>query len=410
VYWVLLAAAWSAAVSPATEPVAEIGDAAGGEAIGVVWHDQATVEPAVQQRLVDALVARTGLQRAAVVGDASTLARARVALELPRSRVEVFADWRARLDEASVAYRAGQLPAARVAVSGLLEVLQADPVVPGAATLAWRAHMLGAQLSWAEGDAAGLEQAIAAAVALDPDARPSTRQLPPPVVEAYLRQRDAVVAEAATWPTIAIAGAPGVPFAVEIDGVPGRRPVPPGEHLVVVRRPGVEPVGARVHTSTPWVIPDALPVLPAGLPTDRELAQRICESAELGWLVLARLRDDRLGLQRYACGVGFGPVWYQARDGWAPGIDAVIAGPHDGFGAAPGLHGDAPWPAVPPPSQPRPAVLSDGGSVPYRARLRRVLPWMLIGGAIAGAVTVGVIFGGEPSPSLAIDGNGFLRP
>jgi hypothetical protein len=409
VHWVLLAAAWSVAVSPATEPVVELGDAAGGEAIGVVWHDQATVAPAVQQRLVDELIARAGSRRAAVVADASTLARARVALELPRPRLDVVAGWRSLLDEASTAYRAGQLPAARLAVSGLLEVVQADPVVPGSAALAWRAHVLRAQLSWAEGDTAGLEQAIAAAVALDPEAKPSTRQVPPPVVEAYLRQREAVLAEAASWPSLTLSGPPGVAFAVEIDGVPGRRPVPPGEHLVVVRRPGVAPVGAVVHTSTPWAIPDEAPVLRPGLPLDREAAQRICESAEVGWLVLARLRDDRLGLQRYACGAGFGPAWYEARDGWVPGLDHVIAGPHEGFVAEPVLHGDQPWPAVPPPPRPRPVVSSDGYAIPYRARLLRALPWVLIGGAIAGAVTVGVLFGGDPSPSLAIDGNGFLR-
>ena len=76
----LLAAAWTVAPPPVTEPEARPRDAAGGEAIGVVWHDQATVEPEIQQRLVDELVARGGTRRT-VVGEASTLARARVALE-----------------------------------------------------------------------------------------------------------------------------------------------------------------------------------------------------------------------------------------------------------------------------------------------------------------------------------------
>lgn len=409
-HWVLLAAAWSVAVSPATEPVIELGEAAAGEAIGVVWHDQATVAPAVQQRLVDEVVARGGLPRTAVVDDASALARSRVALELPQARLDVIAGWRSMLDEASSAYRAGQLPAARLAVVGLLEIVQADPVVPGAAALAWRAQVLRAQLSWAEGDAPGLEQAIDAAVALDPEARPSTRQVPPPVVEAYMQRRALVMAEEASWPSLELSVSSTEPFALEIDGVPGRRPVPPGEHFVVVRRPGVAPVGAMVHTSTPWVVPEDAPILGRGLPTDRAMAERICQSAEVGWLVLARVRDDRLGLQRYACGVGFGSAWYEARGGWGPGVDHVVLGPHGGFAAEPVLQADAPWPAVPPRRKLRPALIADDGGMPYRARLRRVLPWMLIGGAIAGAVTAGVLLAREPSPSLAIDGNGFLRP
>lgn len=405
----LLAALLSVAGPPATDPSVAPDDAAGGEAIGVVWHDQATVDPRIQQRLVDALVMRMGSPGPAVVGDASMVARARVALELPLTRVDVAARWGARLDEAIAAYRAGQLPAARTAVTEVLEAVQADPVVPGAAALAWRAHVLAAQLSWAEGDVVGLEQAIAAAVALDPEAKPSTRQVPPPVVEAYLRTRDAVVAAAGSWPALEVSMPSGVPFAVEIDGVPGQRAVPPGEHLVVVRRLGVPPVGAVVHTGTPWSIPDEAPVLQPGLPPNREAAERICESAEVEWLLLARWREDRLGLQRYACGVGFGPVWYEARDGWGPGIDHVTAGPHEGFEASPMLQLSARWPAVPPPSRPRPVVLA-GGSSPVSGRLRRAVPWLLIGGAIAGAVTVGVLFGGDPSPSVAIDGNGFLRP
>ncbi len=408
-HWLLLVAALRVAPSPATGPVVEPGDAAGGEAIGVVWHDQATVDVAIQQRLVDELVQRVGPRRR-VVGDASTLSRARVTLELPRSRVDVAAGWSALLDEAIAAYRAGQLPAARVAVSGVLEAVRADPVVPGAAALAWRAHVLRAQLSWAEGDAVGLEQAIVAAVALDPEAKPSTRQVPPPVVEAYLRQREAVVARAARWPSLPVSGPSEVPFAVEIDGVPGQRPVPPGEHLVVVRRPGRSAVGAVVHTATPWAIPDDAPLLRPGLPPDRDAAERICESAELRWLVLARLRDDRLGLQRYACGEGFGAAWYEARDGWEPGIDLVLA-PRDGAqGSMPVLHLPEPWPAMPPPPRLRPGMLASSSGYDGEGRLRRALPWLLIGGAIAGAVTLGVVFGREPNPSVAIDGNGFLRP
>lgn len=405
----LLAAALGVAGPSATEPAVELGDAAEGEAVGVVWHDQATVAPALQQRLVDALGRRAALPGEAVIPDAVALARARVALTLPRSRVEQHGQWRAMLDEASAAYRTGQLASARALVRELVDAVRADPVVPGAAALAWRSQVLRAQLAWAEGDAVELEQALAAAVALDPEATPSTRQVPPPVVEAYARHQQAVLAETSRWPSVRISGAADVPLAVEIDGVPGQRPVPPGEHLVVVRRPGRPPVGAVVSTEAPWVVPDEPPRVMPGLPRDREAAQRICDETEATWLVLARVRDDRLGLQRFSCGQGFGPAWFEARDGWASGLDHVSAA-IGGVQARPVLHGEEPWPAVPEPPRALPVVLADGPPPSPRARLRRVLPWMLIGGAIAGAVTVGVLFGGEPSPDLAIDGKGFLRP
>lgn len=406
----LLAAALHVAPAPATEPAARSGDAVGGEAVGVVWHDQATVAPAIQQRLREELALRAGTRRT-VVGDASALARARVALELPRARVDVAVGWRSQLDEAIAAYRAGRLPDAHVAVTGVLEAVRTDPVVPGAARLAWRAHVLRAQLSWAEGDTVGLEQAIAAAVALDPEAKPSTREVPPPVVEAYLRQREAVVAQAFAWPSLPVSGPAGAVLALEIDGVPGQRPVPPGEHMVVVRRPGVPPVGAVVHTAAPWTVPDDAPVLPPGLPADREVAERICESAELDVLVLARRQGERLGLQAYACGEGFAVAWFQGRDGWGPGLEHVLAAREGEHEAAPRLHLDAPWPAVEPLRRPRPVTFAASGSASVSGdRLRRVLPWLLIGGVIASAVTVGVVVGRDPSPSIAIDGNGFLRP
>ena len=191
--------------------------------------------------------------------------------------------------------------------------------------------------------------------------------------------------------------------------MPGQRPVPPGEQLVVIRRPGGAPVGAVVDTATPWSFPDEAPVLAPGLPTDAGAAERICESAELDVLVLARRRDDRMGLQGYACGEGFGPAWYEGRDGWEAGIDFVLG--RDGEpNVMPRLHLPEPWPAVPPPPRPRPMTFASAPSFEAENRLRRALPWLLIGGAIAGAVTLGVVYGGEPSPSIAIDGNGFLRP
>lgn len=396
----LLAAALSVAGPPTVEPTPEP-----GEAIGIAWHDQATVAPKIQQRLA------AQLGDAVIVVDAPGLTRARVALELPRERVAKASRWTDALAEATAAYRAGEIDRAQQGVVSLLEAVRSDPVVPGATRLAWRALVLQAQLAWAESDVEATETALAAAIALDPQARPSTREVPPPVVEAYARQRATVIAGVGQWPRLEIRAAEPEPFGIEIDGVPGRRPVPPGEHFVVIRRPGHAPVGTVLHSDQAWSPSPTEVVIAAGLPVDVAAAQRICDRGQLQWLVLARLRDDRLGLQRYTCGEGFSAAWYEADDGWEPGVAMLESEPEQGWTAAAVLHRPEPWPVLPPSASavPRPWIATDGGGpTTGRDRLRRALPWLIIGGLVAGGVTLGVMLGNDPRPDLAIDGNGFL--
>lgn len=184
VHWVPLALASLLAGPSVTEPVTPVPDA-GTDAIGIVWHDQATVAPTIQQRLVSELAVRAEVEPEVVVLDASSLVLARVALEIPIERAEKVAGWRSLLDDAGAAYRAGELETAQEVLTGLLELVTTDPVVPGAARLAWRVQVLRGQLAWAQGDTEQLDAALAAAVALDPEAKPSTCQVPPPVVEAW---------------------------------------------------------------------------------------------------------------------------------------------------------------------------------------------------------------------------------
>ncbi|MEM9460361.1 MAG: hypothetical protein AAGF11_39685 [Myxococcota bacterium] len=407
----LLATLVAVAGPPSSEPREPV-DAAGRESTGVVWHDQATVAPGLQQRLANELASARGVDPSQVL-DAPAVAAGRVAQTVARARVEQGVTWHDQLEQTVRAYRAGELEQAQAGLTTLLSQVRADPVVPGAATVAWRAHVLRGQLAWAQGDTQGLDAAVAAAVALDPGATLSTRQVPPPVAEAYERQRAAIEADRARWPTLEISSPRQGPWAVEIDGVPGWRSVPPGEHLVVVRRPGRVPVGAVVDPSVPWSIPEAPAVLEAGLPRTREAAQQVCEHAALGWLLLVRVRDGRLGLQRYTCGEGFGPPWYQQRDGVPPGLGQMLEVPEQGWSAEPVLHREDPWPRLEPAPNAAPAVvmmLPDGSARTPRARLRRAWPWLLIGGVVAGAVVVGVVVGTDPGANLAVDGNSFLRP
>ncbi|MCA9708092.1 MAG: hypothetical protein KDK70_19730 [Myxococcales bacterium] len=404
---VLLATVLAVAGPSAAEPVG----VGAGEPIGVVWHDQAAVPSSVQQRLVDDLLSVTGAEREALVLDAAGVAAARVAVELPRERVREGVAWQARLDDAAGAYRGGELEQADAVLVELLDRIRRDPTVPGAAGMAWRVWVLRGQLAWTRGDAPGLADALAAAVALDPRATLSTRQVPPPVAEAYQRRQAEVLAGEDRWPSLQVSAPTGEPFGVEIDGVPGWRPVPPGEHVLVVRRPGRAPVGAVVPTGAAWSIPADDAVLEAGLPQSREAAERICQSVGLRWIVLARHREGRVGLQRYACGEGFGPVWFEQRDGVTPGLAQLLRRPEDGWVAAAVLHRDAPWPDVEPlPAEGPTWMLDDSSTVVARQRLRRALPWLLIGGVIAGVVTVGVVVAGDARADLAVDGNSFLRP
>ncbi len=405
----VLAVALGLAAPPATGPVREPDDATVTDAVGIVWHAQATVTPAVQQRLVQELAQHRGRPPETIVVDASKVARARVAVELPRARAELAIAWRRRLDGVIAAYRAGQLTEAAEDLDALVEEIRTDPVVPGAAPLAWRAHVLEAQLAWIEGDTVALTSALASAVALDPQASPSTREVPPAVVEAYEAERATVLAAAASWPRLDVDLVEPEPYAIEIDGIVGDRPVPAGEHLVVVRRPGAMPVGAVLTTDARWEVPSAEVILRPRLPPDASEAERICQSAELDELMLVRWRGERLALQRYTCGDGFGPAWYQGRGDWTAGLEHVGRVPSAGWVAAPVLHLESAWPKIPPLRRRRPQVASDSGSASRRGRWLRALPWMLIGGAIAGGVTVGVLVARDPAADIAIDGDGFLR-
>ncbi|MCH9682721.1 MAG: hypothetical protein K0V04_14900 [Deltaproteobacteria bacterium] len=404
----LLAAASSVVGPPVAEPVREPDDATPTGAVGIVWHEQATVPLQVQQRLVESLLERQARPVETVVPDVLAQAAGRAAGELSPQRAARSIAWRSRLDEVTGAYRAGEVANATADLGVLLDEIRADPVVPGAARLAWQAHVLAAQMAWTAGDSEALDAALAAAVALDPQARPSTREVPPPVVEAYDAKRATVVAAQGDWPSLTIEPTQPGPFSIEIDGLVGRRPVPPGEHLVVLRRPGMAPVGKVVVPEVPWSVPAGTVVMESRLPAGAADAERLCDGAQLDALLLARIREGRLGLQLYVCGEGFGPAWYEQRETWSPGLEFVAVPPAE-WDAVAVLHLAEPWPSLPKLRPRTPAVISDGGGSWRRGRVRRALPWILISGAIAGAVTVGILVGTDPGADLAIDGNGFLR-
>lgn len=377
----LIATGWLALAAP--EP--------GAQAIGLAWQDQATVDAAVRQRLVDALVDVGAISPDEIIGDAVHSARRAVAYQVPRLVMERLAQLRAQLGEAAAAYRAGDLDGAAVGATRVTRLLEVDPLAPGSTRLAWRAHLLRAQVAWTQADDARTETALRAAVALDPEARLSTRRVPPGFAAEYRRVQAEVLTQRPSWPSLRLT----VPSdaIIEVDGRPGLRPVPPGMHLLVVRQVGRAPIAAAVTTEASWEAPPAVEAIPEVVPDDRTAAQVLCDRLELGHLVLARVRDGRWGLQGYACGHGFGPAWYENPGRLREGVRVALGMSGERFDRAEAaISGDRPWPVSRVDPLPRPIEPVDRTPRP-RPWYKRAWIWTLVGGVVAAGIITGAVLG-----------------
>jgi hypothetical protein len=205
------------------------------ETVGIAWYRKATVGEADRQRLADDIRDVLELDADAVVSDAVSEARRVVSLELPVEAIDELVDVERRMQRGSLRFRVGEFDAAEAEAELVIDAIRQRPALPGAVSLLWRAHLLRARVAWTRADDAGVEAALRAAVALDPRARLSTRRVPPDFVAVYDRIARGV--ERSEWVTVEL-GDRTEDAAVELDGQPGLRAVPPGQHVVVVRRPG----------------------------------------------------------------------------------------------------------------------------------------------------------------------------
>jgi hypothetical protein len=186
------------------------------------------------------------------------------------------------------------------------------------------------------------------------------------------------------------------------------RPVPPGDHIVVVRRPGAQPAAAIVATS--WNVPLPQVVLGPGLPRNRNAAERMCDALELQRIVLARRRGDRIGVQGYECGEGYGPPWFgdvpTLAQGAAAGLGVGVVAGFDGDVAA--IASARPWP------KPAVAAATKPGAdapPPKKPWFRRAWVWSLIGGLVVAGVVTGAVVGTRRADGgVAVDSDSFLRP
>lgn len=371
------------------------------DGVGVVWSE-ATVDPLLGQRVLDAVEGAVG-SRTRVIDRADTAARLVIAYEVDRAMVERQRQRLDSLEAAETAHRGGDAAAARAGVDAVLVSAREDPAVPGLVALLVRAHLLRAHILWTEGDAASVDVELSIAITLDPDARASTRRMPPDLVARHEGLRAATLASRDQWvaPTVVL----GDDAAIELDGRAGSRPVPPGEHVVVIRRPGAAPVGAFVTTE--WTPPAADVLLAAGLPDDADDAQRICDALGLRQVLLVRTRRARAAVQEYRCGDGFAAAWYGAPEDLDDGVlvaDAARLGPHGGTQT---LSRDAMWPVPPPRVDPGTTNPIDDQPRPW---WKRGWVWGLVAAVVVGGVVTGAVLGTRPGEDgYVVDGDSFLE-
>lgn len=372
-------------------------------AIAVEWRGAESPDEPLRLSVREAIAKLDGRPREAVPDQA--LARARVAAsrEYPATIRELRAQLRVNLDDADAAYRAGHFADAEALLELTLDSLHDHPELAGAAASAREAHLLAARIAWARGELGEAERALGDALRLDPEARLAARQAPPELIERYQAlQTNLLGSREHDWitPQISIAADPSV--SVEIDGVPGLRPVPPGNHFMVVFRDGCELEAAWRSPDLEWAVPDPRERISSDPDAEHEA---MCRALALELLVLAERRGASVGLQGYRCGRGYGPRWSGPREQLAAGARIVVAGPFEAATAS--LAGR--WsalviePVVDPVTEPDPP----------RPWYRRGWIWGTSAGvaaAIVGGVVTGVVLGArqQPSTSLEIDANTFI--
>lgn len=356
-----------------------------------------------------------------VLQDAVVEARQLESYRLPSDAAREISDLQARVDLAAAQFRAGDPQAAGSQADLVLERLRGRPELPMASSMAWQLHVLRGRIAWTQADDAQTEAAWRAAIAVDPDAMLSGREVPPDVIASYESVRAQVLSERSQWRPPTFEGFSKEGAQIEIDGIGGIRPVPPGEHFVVVHWPGAAPQSAIFDGApVPLEVPEV--TLPAALPKTRRSAEQVCDRLELDVLVMARVREGRVGVQAYGCGGSFGAPWYSEGPSDAPAALASLAEAGwdpQGFEDERGVLLDAePWPEPAPEEVPVPEPgfvrvdPSEGGDElrPTKPWFRRAWIWVVVGGVVAGAVTTGVVLGTRDPPSSVVVTDEFLRP
>lgn len=379
------------------------------ESVAVVWLPEATADRATQQRLVTILETSLSAPPKRVMMGALDRARRVAAYEVGRDAITAVQETELRLQRAQAQFRAGELDAAEKELEVSMAILLGDPTLPGAARSAYAIHLLEARIAWARGDLDAARMSMLDALTLDPTAKVSTRRVPPDFVVEYQSIQIELLAGASTWPRWAVTEASGA--LVEIDGELGLRPVPPGRHFVVVRRLGHAPQGQILHTDEPWTS-SASPELLAKTFRGPQEAQAICDRLEVDHVLAVERRQERWGLQAFACGVGFAMPIFAPEEELAMGMRRAFEGP---FVERP-LALAGPWPEDVPPAAAVQQALREAPPPPSepaaRPWYRRAWVWAVLSAAVIGGVTTAAVLSTRPTPPGRVDipGPDFIGP
>jgi hypothetical protein len=374
--------------------------------IAVHWRIDEPDE-ALATSLREHLAQLDGRPTAAVRDRAVARARVAVSRERPEAIRAIHGELRALLDGADAAFREGRFDEAEQSIASVLSGLAGHPELVGAAAMAREAWLLAAAIAWAAGDRDRAEQALSAALVLDPEALLSTRRAPPELVARYRAiQTELLDERETTWIEPTITEAEGVAMEIEIDGVPGLRRVPPGEHFVVVQREGHEPVAQLLAVDEAWTVEAGHERIAEVDPDHADQAEALCETLELDMLVLAERRDSRIGLQAHRCGAGFGPRWIGERERLATGVAAIVVGPFDAEQSS--LAG--PWPSSRIVDTPESPLTDD--PTPPKPWYRKGWIWgtsVGVAAVIGGAIATGVVLSSSPGRrGLVVDADDFI--
>jgi hypothetical protein len=381
-------------------------------AIAVHWrmgdaeHPSEDPDESLAVSLRERLAGLDGRPSAAVRDRALTRARVAVSHERPAAVRAIHGRVRVLLDGADAAFREGRFDEAEQAIASVLTELAGHPELPGAAAIAREAWLLSAALAWSASDHDRADQALRAALVLDPEALLSTRRVRPELVARYEAIQDELLGSRETWIEPSISAAAGTEIEIEIDGVAGLRRVPPGEHFVVVYRDGHEPVARLQEVSEAWTVEAGRERIADVDPDQQTQAEALCSTLELDLLVVAERRGPQIGLQAHRCGEGFGPRWIGERERLASGVAAIVAGPFDAEQAT--LAGV--WPASVIADEPRIARVDE--PTPTRPWYRKGWIWgtsVGVAAVVGGAIATGVVLGSATArPGLVVDANDFI--
>ena len=388
-----------------------------GTRVGIVWDPQATGDDNLRQR-VERTIAELPGTDGAPVSQALFRARWVIGHQVSREAIRDYEFARAELTAATAAFRSGDSNRALDRIEAVRASIMQAPQVPGAARLLWDTEILRALIAEAGRDHLGADRALANALALDPDAVLSTRLVPPELVLRYEQRQRELLVTRATWRPPAVEVVDG-DVVFEVDGQPGLRPVPPGDHLLVARRPGRRPVAIVQPSHDTWVVPTSEEVLRHELPVEAEAIAHVCRAVAVDVLVLLRVRGQRVGWQRHDCERGFGPIHVASSGEVETSLRASFSPLGSPRGAAVTKQsrlGDAgAWPADQATSRTTPRAIIAKNVAPDALRprapwYRRAWFWGLVGSLVVGGVTTGVVLGTlDAQPRVQIDTPSFTE-